>query len=78
MRATHARIGFGGKLAIHPHQIEPIKKGFQPRPSEIEWARQVLDSGGGVVRIGQSMIDEPVRARPPALLAHVSSHRRWQ
>ncbi|OYX21995.1 MAG: CoA ester lyase [Rhodobacterales bacterium 32-66-9] len=65
-------LGFGGKLAIHPRQIEPIKSGFQPRPSEIEWARQVLDSGDGAVRIGQSMIDEPVRARARALLARVS------
>ncbi|QKS00237.1 hypothetical protein F9288_11855 [Sphingomonas sp. CL5.1] len=46
-----ARLGFGGKPAIHPHQIEPIKAALPPEPSEIEWARQVLDSGDGTVRI---------------------------
>lgn len=71
--ARHARaIGFGGKLAIHPRQIEAIANGFRPLPDEVEWARRVMASGDGAVRLDQMMIDEPVRARARAILARAS------
>jgi len=71
--ARHARtMGFGGKLAIHPRQIEAIAKGFRPRQDEVDWAHRVLASGDGAVRIDRTMIDEPVRARARAILARAS------
>lgn len=56
-------LGFGGKLCIHPRQIEPARQGFAPDEAELAWARKVLQSEGGAVAIDGAMIDEPVRLR---------------
>lgn len=61
-------IGFGGKLAIHPRQIEAILNGFRPEAPEIEWARKVLASGDGAAAVDGAMVDEPVRIRARAIL----------
>ncbi len=68
--ARHAlELGFGGKLAIHPRQIDAIRAGFRPQISEIEWARKVLASAEGAVRIDGTMVDEPVRLQAQSILA---------
>lgn len=61
--------GFGGKMLIHPAQVEPARAGFQPDEADIVWARRVLDGADGAVRIDGAMVDEPVRARARAILA---------
>jgi citrate lyase subunit beta/citryl-CoA lyase len=67
--ARHAvELGFGGKLCIHPRQIDPIRTGFAPAEEEIAWARRVLGSGDGAVSVDGAMVDEPVRIRARALL----------
>lgn len=60
-----AELGFTGKLAIHPVQIEPIHQAFSPSASEIEWATDILheserlrEQGIGVFSYGGRMIDE--------------------
>ncbi|QRG09384.1 CoA ester lyase [Xanthobacter dioxanivorans] len=68
--ARYARaLGFGGKLAIHPRQITPIRDGFLPDAEEIEWARKVLASGDGAANVDGAMVDEPVRIRARSILA---------
>lgn len=68
--ARHARaLGFGGKLAIHPRQIGPIRAGFAPDAAEIAWAERVLASGAGAAAVDGAMVDEPVRIRARAVLA---------
>jgi len=67
--ARHARdLGFGGKLCIHPRQIEAIRAGFAPDEAEILWARKVLASGDGAAAVDGAMVDEPVRIRARAIL----------
>lgn len=67
--ARYARdLGFGGKLAIHPRQIEAIRAGFAPDAAEIAWAKKVLDSGDGAIAVDGAMVDEPVRIRARAVL----------
>lgn len=67
--ARYAReLGFGGKLAIHPRQIQPIRAGFLPGEAEIGWARKVLASGDGAVSVEGAMVDEPVRIRARSIL----------
>jgi citrate lyase subunit beta / citryl-CoA lyase len=61
-------LGFGGKLAIHPRQVEAIRAGFAPQPAEIEWARKVLASGDGAVAVDGAMVDEPVRMRARSII----------
>lgn len=67
--ARHARdLGFGGKLAIHPRQIVPIRAGFAPDDAEVAWARKVLASQDGAAAIDGAMVDAPVRIRARAIL----------
>ena len=66
--ATDARrarkLGFGGKLCIHPKQIASVNAAFSPSEVEVTWARKVVDaaerSGGAVVAVDGKMIDQPV------------------
>jgi len=37
-------LGYDGKLAIHPAQVEPINAAFTPDPEKVEWAETVLDA----------------------------------
>ena len=71
--ARHAyELGMTGKLCIHPRQVEAVKRGFAPSQTEIAWARRVLSSGDGAAAVDGEMVDEPVRARARAMLAHVN------
>ncbi len=58
------RMGFGGKLCIHPSQISLVRKAFEPSAAEIDWAQRVVkadqDSRGGAVKLDGRMIDRPV------------------
>jgi citrate lyase subunit beta/citryl-CoA lyase len=68
------RLGFDGKMAIHPAQIDTINETFLPSESEMEQARSMLaaaSSGAGVFAVGGSMVDEAIlrRARRTVHLA---------
>lgn len=67
-------MGFGGKLLIHPAQIDPARRGFAPTAAEQDWAQRVMaataDSAAAVKLDGQ-MIDAPVIMRARAILARV-------
>jgi citrate lyase subunit beta / citryl-CoA lyase len=68
--AAHARaLGMTGKLCIHPGQVAPVKAAFAPHEAEVDWARRVLASGDGAVRVDGAMVDEPVRIRARMILA---------
>ncbi len=66
-------LGMGGKLCIHPRQIEPVLAAFAPTAEQIDWARRVLASGDGAVQLGGTMVDEPVRQRARAILAEAAA-----
>lgn len=73
-------IGFGGKLAIHPAQIAPLRAGLVPPAAEIEWAREVdaayaaaQASGSGAIIVRGKLVDEPVAKRARDLLAMTSA-----
>jgi citrate lyase subunit beta/citryl-CoA lyase len=74
----HARrLGFGGKLCIHPKQVDAINRGFAPTDSELAWARRVLEevegSGTGVFQLDGVMVDRPVIERARSILARAGS-----
>jgi citrate lyase subunit beta/citryl-CoA lyase len=58
------RIGFTGKLCIHPSQIDPVIQMFLPTQEEIKKAQLIVqadkNSLGGVVQLDGRMIDRPV------------------
>jgi citrate lyase subunit beta/citryl-CoA lyase len=58
------RMGFGGKLCIHPKQVSIVKTAFMPSEDELAWAKRVIEadkaSKGGAVKLDGRMIDRPV------------------
>ncbi|MFI7102455.1 HpcH/HpaI aldolase/citrate lyase family protein [Streptomyces sp. NPDC050161] len=56
-------LGFGGKLAAHPAQIDGINAAFGPTPRERAWAERVLaavrEAGESAIRVDGQMIDRP-------------------
>lgn len=72
------RLGFGGKLCIHPSQADPVNQGFGPSSAEVAWAKRVRDaaeaSGMGVARLDGEMIDRPVIEQAGEVLRR-ASHR---
>jgi citrate lyase subunit beta/citryl-CoA lyase len=70
--ARHSRsMGFGGKLLIHPKQIEPTRRAFLPSSEEIAWAERLLtnaDSNTGVLTVNGNMVDAPVLKRARDIL----------
>jgi citrate lyase subunit beta/citryl-CoA lyase len=68
-------IGYKGKLAIHPAQVEVIESVFMPTDAEIERARKVLAiaaeaeaDGRGSISLDGEMIDMPVILRAQNVL----------
>ncbi len=70
--ARARRLGFGGKLCIHPRQVQAVNEGFAPRPQELAWARRVMDAvhahPQGAIAVDGKMVDAPVIKRARALL----------
>ena len=58
------RMGFGGKLCIHPKQVVLVKDSFMPTAAEVSWAQRVIEadkaSKGGAIKLDGRMIDRPV------------------
>ena len=75
--ARARELGFGGKLCIHPRQVEMVNRGFAPSDVEIVWARRVvaaLDaSDGAAVQLDGKMVDKPMATWALAILADGSS-----
>lgn len=74
-RAARA-IGFGGRLAIHPAQIAPLRAGLAPEAEEVAWAREVDEAyraaqqaGSGAIVVRGKLVDEPVARRAREILA---------
>ena len=70
-------LGFDGKMAIHPAQVEPINEAFTPDPERVEWAERVLDAkeaadaeGRGVFRVDGEMVDAPLIAQAERVLEY--------
>ena len=66
------RFGFGGKLCIHPQQVDAVNLIFSPTAQELEWAAAVIDavarSGGAAVAIEGKMVDRPVILKAERIL----------
>jgi citrate lyase subunit beta / citryl-CoA lyase len=72
--ATRARdLGFDGKWAIHPSQVQTLNELFTPSEAELERARQVIAAldraEQGAVALDGEMLDEALRAQAQRVLA---------
>ena len=58
------RFGFGGKLCIHPKQIDAVHRAYAWSDADKAWAARVLEavdaSGGAAMAVDGKMVDMPV------------------
>lgn len=70
-------LGFDGKWAIHPSQLDHLNDAFSPSDEELQWARKVVatmekaerEGGRGAVALDGEMLDEAVTAAARRILA---------
>jgi citrate lyase subunit beta/citryl-CoA lyase len=69
------QMGFQGKLAIHPGQIDPLNEVFTPTPEEIAWAQKIVtvfddleSKGQAIFQVDGKMIEYPIANRLDASL----------
>ena len=70
-------LGYDGKWAIHPSQLDTLNATFSPTPEEVERARAVVaalaeaeaDGGRGAVMLEGEMIDEALRKQALQVVA---------
>jgi citrate lyase subunit beta / citryl-CoA lyase len=69
--AQAVRLGFGGKLCIHPRQVACVNEQFAPTADELDWARKVVAvaADSGVRVVDGKMVDKPVVERAKRILA---------
>jgi citrate lyase beta subunit len=57
-------LGFNGKAAIHPSQLEVITDSFLPNEEEISEAKEIIkafnQSSSAVIAFNGRMIDQPI------------------
>ena len=72
------RLGFGGKLCIHPKQVLIVKNAFMPTEEDLAWAQRVIEadqaSKGGAVKLDGRMIDRPVVLLAQRTIALAGKH----
>jgi len=70
-------LGYDGKWAIHPSQLEPLNELFSPSSEELERARAVVDAleraGGGAIALDGEMIDEASAKRARQVVARAEA-----
>lgn len=70
------RLGFGGRLCIHPSQVSICNEVFSPTEQEVAWARRVLAAfdaaaaeGRGAIQVDGKMVDAPIATQCRWVLA---------
>ncbi|MCA1679899.1 MAG: CoA ester lyase, partial [Actinobacteria bacterium] len=82
--AARAReLGYDGKWAVHPTQIEPLNEAFSPTEEELSRAEAIVTAleqakggaGAGVALLDGEMLDEASRKLALAVLARAPDPR---
>lgn len=76
-QADEARtLGFLGKLAVHPAQVQIVNDAFTPSAEQLAWARRVVEAfheaertGVAAITLDDEMIDYPIARRARDVLA---------
>ncbi len=73
------RLGFSGKMCIHPKQVPIVNEFFAPTSEEEAWAKRVVEasavSPGAAIAVDGKMVDRPVLARAEVILAKAAQLR---
>jgi (S)-citramalyl-CoA lyase len=70
-------MGFGGRLCIHPKQVDVVHATLMPSEAELDWARRVIAGfaqGEAVFVVDGQMVDMPVIGRARRLLERAGQH----
>src|SRR5665213_2024094 len=69
------RLGFGGKLCVHPRQVGAANNAFTPTDDEVRWASRVVENAtdAGASRVDGLMVDKPVAERARRILKQAGS-----
>ncbi len=71
------RLGFAGKLCIHPDQVAPVREVFMPGAQELAWARGVLAAaeatGGNATTYEGKLVDKPVIDKARSILLRANA-----
>ena len=77
--ATVRRMGFGGKMCIHPDQVPVVNAGFSPSPAQVAYARRVVEAfeaaeaaGSAAIQLDGQFIDYPFLYQAQRVLARAS------
>jgi citrate lyase subunit beta/citryl-CoA lyase len=77
------RLGFQGRLCIHPDQVTLVNEVFTPSPEEAARAQKVVDafrqaeaSGLASIQVDGAFVDYPVYHRAQRVLATLAAIRR--
>ncbi len=75
-------LGFRGKMAIHPRQVDVINQAFTPTDADVDRARRLIDvyeaaraAGQGVTTMDGRMVELPIVERARRTLALDAKHR---
>lgn len=73
------QLGFAGKTAIHPRQVEVINRVFTPSPEEVAQARRLVQAfeahqaaGAGVFQLDGRMVEIPIVRAAERVLARAT------
>lgn len=73
--AQARRLGYAGKMVIHPVQVAPVNESFAPTAEEVERARRIAAAfeeararGSGVTVVDGAMVDLPVALQAQRVL----------
>jgi citrate lyase subunit beta/citryl-CoA lyase len=70
-----AASGFAATACIHPSQVDAIRAGYAPTPTEVADARAVLEAAAaerGVFQFNGRMVDEPVLRHARSVVARAT------
>lgn len=70
------RLGFQGKLVIHPAQVAPVNEIFSPTAAELAWAEKTVAAfaaaqarGSGVIQVDGRMVELPIVRRAGQIIS---------
>ena len=72
--ADAAAMGFSGTPCVHPTQVAVVRAAYAPSPTQVAWARRVLEGSegrGGALRVDGLMVDGPVLAQARQIMERV-------
>ncbi|HEX3550401.1 MAG TPA: CoA ester lyase [Candidatus Elarobacter sp.] len=69
------RIGYDGKLLIHPAQLGPVRAAFAPSDDELAYARRIVEAAArsNPAVLDGTMIDPPIVTAAERIIARAAS-----